>query len=140
MRKHKLIGRVVPGAVILAFAISGGTAFAQSGDNPEVRIQGAPVVTTEGWSRTGIQTQTVQLTSNVSYSDLNLATSSGASELKARVHDAAAEVCSRLGNSQELRAAIDSEEHHIQCVNGAVDNAMPQVRRVIASAEQTQRG
>jgi UrcA family protein len=136
MRRRKLVGSALSGAVALGLAISSGAAFAQDSGDQEVRIQGAPVVTSEGWSRTGIQNQRVQLSQNVSYSDLDLATSSGASELKARVHNVADAICDRLG-SDDLQAAIDAEANHIQCVNSTVDNAMPRVRRAIASAEQT---
>jgi len=137
MCRRKLIGRVISGAVVVGFAISGGTAFAQNSDDQEVRIQGVPVVTSDGWSRTGIQNQQVQLSQNVSYSDLDLATQSGESELKARVHNVADAICDRLGQSDEPRAAMDATAHHIQCVNSAVDGAMPHIRRAIASAEQT---
>jgi UrcA family protein len=136
MRRRNLMGRVIPSAVALGLAISSGAVFAQNGDDQEVRIQGVPVVTSDGWSRTGIQNQRVQLSQNVSYSDLNLATQSGESELKARVHNVADAICDRLGQSDEPRAAIDATANHIQCVNSAVDNAMPHIRRAIASAEQ----
>jgi len=136
MRRRKLIGRAISSAVALGLTISSGAAFAQNAGDQEVRIQGAPVVTSEGWSRTGIQNQRVQLSQNVSYSDLNLATQSGASELKARVHNVADAICDRLGQSEEPRAAIDATARHIQCVNSAVDDAMPYIRRAIASAEE----
>lgn len=136
MHSRKLMGRAVLGAAALGLAISSGAAFAQNGDQ-EVRIQGVPVVTSDGWSRTGIQNQQVQLSQNVSYSDLNLATQSGESELKARVHNVADAICDRLDQSGEPGPAIGATARHIQCVNSAVDNAMPHVRRAIASAEQT---
>jgi UrcA family protein len=139
MRRRKLVGSAISSAVVLGLAIASGAAFAQNGDDQEVRIQGAPVVTSEGWSRTGIQNQQVQLSQNVSYSDLDLATPSGESELKARVHNVADAICDRLGTSDEPREAIDATANHIQCVNSAVDNAMPHIRRAIASAEETQR-
>jgi UrcA family protein len=140
MRRRKLIKPAVSGAVVLGLAISSGAAFGQNGDDQEVRIQGVPVVTSEGWSRTGIQNQRVQLSQNVSYSDLNLATQSGESELKARVHNVADAICDRLGQSDELQGAVGATAQHIQCVNSAVDNAMPHIRRAIASAEQTRPG
>ncbi len=136
MRRRKLMGRAIPSAVALGLAISSGAVFAQNGDDQEVSIRGMPVVTSDGWSRTGIQNQRVQLSQNVSYSDLNLATQSGESELEARVHNVADAICDRLGQSDEPRAAIDATANHIQCVNSAVDNAMPHIRRAIASAEQ----
>lgn len=136
MRKRKLMRRAVSSAVVLGLAISSGAAFAQNADDQEVRIQGVPVVTTDGWSRTGIQNQRVQVSQNVSYSDLNLATQSGESELKTRVHNVADAICDRLAQSEEPHAAIDATARHIQCVNSAVDNAMPHIRQAIASAEE----
>lgn len=139
MRRRKLMKYTLSSAVVLALTVSAAAAFGENSDDQQVRIQGAPVVTTEGWSRTGIQNQRVQLSHNVSYSDLDLATPSGASELKARVHGAADAVCDRLAQSDEASQTIGAEAQHIQCVNSAVDAAMVQVRRVIASAEQTRR-
>ena len=55
MRRRKLVGSAISSAVVLGLAIASGAAFAQNGDDQEVRIQGAPVVTSEGWSRTGIR-------------------------------------------------------------------------------------
>jgi len=128
------------GAVVLGLVISSATAFGQDSSSQEVMIRGAPVVTTEGWSRTGIQNQRLQLSENISYSDLNLATPAGASELKARLHDAANAICNRLAESDEPHAAIDAEAHHIECVNGAVDGAMGQVKRAIAVEQSQPRG
>jgi UrcA family protein len=137
MRRRKLVCRSISSAAVLGLAISSGAAFAQNSDDQEVRIQGVPVVTSAGWSRTGIQNQRVQLSQNVSYSDLDLATPSGESELEARVHNVADAICDRLGESDGLQAAIDATARHIQCVNSAVDDTMPYIRRAIASAEQT---
>lgn len=139
MHRCKLLGGAISGAMAIGLVISSGAAFGQNGGDQEIRIQGVPVVTSQGWSRTGIQNQQVQLSQNVSYSDLNLATSAGESELKARVHNVADAICDRLGQADEPRDAIDATANHIQCVNSAVDNAMPRVRRAIASAEQAGR-
>ena len=138
MRSPRLARWVVPATVTLACAIASAAAFGQdSSDQQQVRIKGQPVITTEGWNRFGIRNQKVQLSQDISYADLNLATRSGADALKARVRDAANTVCTKLGHFDEGRGAIASEEDKINCVNGAVDDAMPQIRRAIASEEQT---
>lgn len=140
MRRRKLIGRAISSAIVLGLAISSGAAFAQNGDDQEVRIQGVPVVTSDGWSRTGIQNQRVQLSQNVSYSDLDLGTPAGERELKTRVHNVADAICDRLGQTGEPWAAMDATARHIQCVNSAVDDAMPHIRRAIASEQSRPRG
>ncbi len=139
MHRRKLMGGAVSGAMAIGLMISSGAAFGQTGGDQEIRIRGMPVITSEGESRTGIRNQRVQLSQNVSYSDLDLATSAGERELQARVHNVADAICDRLGQADESREAINATANHIQCVNSAVDDAMPHVRRAIASAEQNGR-
>lgn len=139
MHRRKLMGGVVSGAMAIGLVISSGATFGQTGGDQEIRIQGMPVITSEGGSRTGIQNQRVQLSQNVSYSDLDLATSAGERELQTRVHNVADAICDRLGQAEEPGEAINATANHIQCVNSAVDDAMPHVRRAIASAEQNGR-
>jgi UrcA family protein len=134
MRSRSLVSRVVP-AITLAVAISSGAVFGQD-NGSQVRIQGMPMVTTNGWSHTGIQDQQMQLSENISYADLNLATSSGVHELRSRVRDAANSICQKLGDSDDSNRGPAALEHQVECVNGALGDAMPQVDRVIASARQ----
>jgi UrcA family protein len=105
----------------LLFVISSAAAFAQ--DNAgQVRIVGtAP--------------QTVQLTQNVDYTDLNLATPAGASALKQRIRDTASSICEQLADSHPTNPSAADDEDQRNCVNTAVDDAMGQAKRVIASAE-----
>ena len=133
MRSRRLIQRAIPATVALAFALSGAAVFAQDSSSQEVKIQSTPVVTTDGYSRTGIQDQRMQLSRNISFADLNIATPAGADELKARVRDAANMICERLGNADPDSTAIAQQEDQNNCVNGAVDDAMTQVRRAMAA-------
>jgi UrcA family protein len=135
MHTRALLQRVIPATLALAFAASSAAVFAQDSDTQQVNIQGAPMVTTQGWARNGIRNQRVQLSQNISYADLNLATHSGASELKARVRDAASAICTKLSHFDDGRGAIEAEEDQVSCVNGAVDDAMAQIRQAIESAE-----
>lgn len=137
MRSPRLARGVIPATVTLACAIASATAFGQDSSGQEVRIKGQPVVTTEGWNRFGIRNQKVELSQDISYADLNLATRSGANELEDRVRDAARTICTKLGHYDEGRGAIAAEEDQISCVNGAVDDAMTQIRQAIESAQQT---
>jgi len=121
MHSRRLVSGVIS-ATTLAVAISSGAVFAQ--DTGQVRVHGMP-------------DQQEQLSENISYADLNLATSSGARALKSRARDAASSICQKLGDDQSNRGP-GALEHQIQCVNGALGAAMPQINRAIASAEQTQ--
>ena len=135
MHSRRLVSRVIP-AISLAAAIYGGTTLAHD-NGDQVRIQGAPTVTRNGWSPTGIQDQQEQMSENVSYADLNLATSSGARELKSRARDAANSICQKLGDDDQSNRGPGALEHQIQCVNGALDEAMPEIDRAIAAAGQS---
>jgi UrcA family protein len=140
MRSPRLARWVIPATVTLACAIASATASGQDSNDQEVRIKGQPVITTEGWNRFGIRNQKVELSQDISYADLNLATRSGANQLKDRVRDAAKVICTKLGHYDEGRGAIASEEDQISCVNGAVDDAMVQVKRAIESEQTRPRG
>ena len=135
MHSRRLASRVIP-AISLAAAIYGGAVFAHDSGS-QVRIESTPTVTQDGWSPTGIQDQQEQMSENVSYADLNLATSSGARELKSRARDAANSICQKLGDNDPSNRGPGALEHQIQCVNGALDEAMPRINRAIASAGQT---
>jgi UrcA family protein len=132
MHSRSLARRAIPATVTLAFVIASATVFAQDNGSQEVRIQGAPVVTSEGWSHTGIQDQRVMLSQNISYADLNLATPAGERELKSRVRDAANTICQRLGDYDQSNRGVDAQQHQVECVDGALDDAMVQVRRALA--------
>lgn len=136
MHSRRLVSRVIPATVALAVVVCGGTVFAHD-NSSQVRIQGTPSVTQDGWSPSGIQDQQEQLSENISYADLNLATSSGARELKSRARDAANSICQKLGDDDQSNLGAGALEHQIQCVNGALNEAMPRIDRAIASAEQT---
>jgi UrcA family protein len=134
MHSRSLVSRVIPAmATAMAVAISSGAALAADSGS-QVRIHSTPTVTQDRWSPTGIQDQQEQLSENISYADLNLSTSSGAHELKSRVRDAAHDICQKLGNDDQSNRGPGALEHQVQCVNGALDEAMPTVNRVIASA------
>jgi UrcA family protein len=103
-------------------------------------VHGQPVITMDGWSRSGVQNEGLQLSQNISYADLNLATRSGAKQLQARVRDAANTICQKLDNYDPPSTAIESAVERVDCINSAVDSAMPKVRQAVASAEQAHRG
>ncbi len=65
----------------------------------------------------------------VAYSDLNLASASGATELKARVNRAAKAVCANEGDK-----SLDARSISKQCARISAARAMPQVEFALANA------
>ena len=136
MHSRRPAQRAIPATVALAFALSSGAVLAQNSGSQEVRIRGVPtLVTTERDSVTGITNQKLQLSQNISYADLNLASPAGRDALKARVRDAANSVCERLGQADPDPTASAQQEDQTNCVNNAIDDAMTQVRRAQAASE-----
>jgi UrcA family protein len=80
------------------------------------RVQGAPALS---------------IVYRVNYTDLNLATHSGAVELEKRIKDSATKACTQL---QKLYP--DSAETNPPCVQAATKNAMLQANKAIAAAEK----
>jgi UrcA family protein len=135
MHSRRSAQRAIPATVALAFALSSGAVLAQNSGSQEVQIRGTPVlVTTDRDPRTGIENQKLQLSRNISYADLNLASPAGKEELKARVRDAANTICERLGQADPDPTASAQQQDRTNCVNNAVDDAMTQVRRAQTAA------
>jgi len=102
---------------------------------PEVKVEAGKIVTIkEGHSPTGIQTERVQLTRNVSFKDLDLTTPGGASELEQRIRDSADSVCTQLKDINPTNSAQNEEMDQKTCVSGAVKAAMRQMKQAVASA------
>ena len=68
----------------------------------------------------------------VSYSDLNLATHSGATELQKRVKDSAAKACTQLAKLEPTSVETDPT-----CVTTATKNGLAQADKAIAAAEKS---
>ena len=116
----------------LALAAVSGTAMAQDKtQSSQITIQGQPVqVTTVGRSYTGIPIVQYSFQRTVSYSNLDLSTSSGATELKSRVRQTAREACETLSAADPLDVPDDDGT----CVRDATAGAMKQVTAAIAAA------
>jgi len=128
-------------ATTAVFALWGVAAFCQeSAVKQEVKIEAGKVVTVqEGHARTGIQTEKVQLSRNVSFKDLDLTTSGGATALEQRIRDTADSVCKQLKDINPTNSAQNEELDQKTCVNGAVKSAMTQMKQAIASAEEAKK-
>jgi UrcA family protein len=112
-------------------AVSGAVIAQETTQSSQIIIQGKPVqVTTVGRSDTGIPIVQYSFERAVSYANLNLSTSSGATELKKRVRETAREAC------EELQAAdpLDASDDDGTCVRDATADAMKQVTAAIAAA------
>jgi UrcA family protein len=128
-------------ATAIAFATSSAVAMGQDGqDSPAVRIEAAKVTTvTLGYSH-GIRSEAIQLSSKVSYADLNLTTPSGAAQLESRIRDTASSICKQLMDVSPATAALAEGVDRQDCMNGAVKEAMIKAKQVIASAAANRRG
>ena len=123
--------RIIPIAVAAlgCFALSGPALGQQT---QEVIVEAPHAVTTGTQTGAfGEKVQTVSIVYKVSYSDLNIATHSGALALQKRVKDAAAQACKQL-----TKLYPSSYEGQPPCVDGAVASAMKQVDSAIAAAER----
>ena len=67
----------------------------------------------------------------VSYSDLNLATNSGAVELQKRIKDSATQACAQL--KKLYPTSVDTNP---PCVQTAIKNGMAQASKAIAAADK----
>jgi UrcA family protein len=76
------------------------------------------------------QKETLSIVYKVDYSDLNLATHSGAVELQNRIKESATQACQQLA-----KLFPETIEGDTPCVQGAVKNAMAQANKFIAAAE-----
>ena len=79
----------------------------------------------------GAPIEEVTLTHRVSYADLNLATHSGATELKRRVEETARFACEQLDKLYPFE-----EKETPTCTRDAVDRSASQVDEAIAAAEK----
>lgn len=107
-----------------------GLALAQPAD--EITITGVRASRVVGRSpTTGAPIEEMSLTRKVSYSDLDLTTHLGATELEKRVNDTAKALCQKLDQLSPL-----SKAQGPSCVKQAADAAMVQAHAAIAAAEQ----
>jgi len=125
------------GALLACLSLAPVCAAAAQQDSPvpQVTIQASHNVTRKivGRSYTGIPIELVQLTRHVGYGDLDLAMTSGATELDNRIKATAREACKQLDTLYPLDFSDTSDR---QCVRDAVDGAMAQAKQAITAAEQ----
>ncbi len=123
-------------AVAVCIGGSSVTAIAAENTQPIVKIEARKQGTVTVHSRAGFQGEVAQVSQQVSYRDLDLATTTGADELASRIQQAATSVCGRLGALYPSGSLVMQWEEENLCVGGAVHGAMKQAKIAIASAEQ----
>ena len=129
----------VPGAsAILAAVVVAGlagfsmaTAHAAQQGLPELVVQGQRDVFNNNEAKLVTRAQ------RVSYSDLKLATPSGADDLQKRVSAAAEEVCHQLAALYPPEVSGGFQHTSENCVKDATTNAMEQADKLIAAAKST---
>jgi UrcA family protein len=104
--------------------------------NREVKIQGDQIVTvTVGHARLGTApAESLQLSRNVRFTDLDLTTQVGATELQNRILDTASSICQKLMNASPPGSVHEALQEKRVCVDDAFDGAMIKARQAISSA------
>src|SRR6516225_5725458 len=121
----------------IGFAAAALIAVAPSASSQEVKIEASKVVTVKHQhSKSGIQQETVQLSHTVNFADVDLATNTGANELKGRIQDTATQICKQLGVIYPAGTASNENTDREACIKGAVDSAMGPASLAIASAQK----
>jgi len=120
-------------AALLTTVPAGFLVAQQAQPMPEVKIEATRSVKTVGHSSTGVPIQLVSLSHQVSYADLDLATSAGAQTLQKRISDTAKTACKELDTLYPLEAQSAQSQ---SCVKTATDGAMVQANAAVAAAQQ----
>lgn len=132
--------RMLP-AAIMAAALGGvgGLAVAAPATQPDASGHASKVETvTISHVRTPFQRDALVVSQKVGYSDLDLATSSGANELTSRIEQAAARVCDRLEVLDPSGSIAMKWSEQRVCVDSAIGGAMKEARVAIAGAQERQ--
>ena len=122
------IGTLPFALTTLGFLLVGATSLAQG--TSEVIVEAPRVEKSTQTVPPGKPREKLSIVYKVDYSDLNLATHSGAVELQNRIKDSAKEACQELATL--FPGTIEGET---PCVQGAVKNAMVQANKLITAAE-----
>ncbi len=95
MVKNVVTARVVP--LLTAIALAAATSLVAAQEKvPEIKIEAGRSVKAVGRTTTGVPIEVVQVVHRINYSDLDLSTEAGATELQARVKHTAEEACKQL--------------------------------------------
>lgn len=121
--------RIFPAQAIafLAAALISGSPLAQETD--EVMVQASGVEMAEaGRTASGLPVWTLSVTHEVSFADLDLASTAGMAELKSRVREAAWHGCHEIGLAYRFAQPSDWN-----CARLATKDAMTRVQELVAA-------
>ncbi len=129
----------VASAALAAIALAIGTAALgqTSSAEKDVTVDASKIVVIRhGHPRHGIAKETVQLSEQVSFADLDLATEAGESELHRRIEATATAICKQLGALHPAGTAQGERMTRADCVKRAVDDTAEQTKQAIAAAHE----
>lgn len=125
--------------MVLAAAIAAPCFAATIGSTPvpsvQIEANSFKVVPAATWQSNA----RVELSAQVKASDLNLAHRRDVAKLRRRVQNAAEQVCARIGDRYPALVDADDRADDATCVQGALDNAMSQIK-VAALIARTRAG
>jgi UrcA family protein len=122
------IGTLLFALTAFGALLVGTTSLAQQ--MPQVIVEVPHVEKSTQTGPAGQRRETLSIVYKVDYSDLNLATHSGAVELQNRIKESATQACQELA-----KLFPETTEGDTPCVQGAVKSAMVQANKYIAAAE-----
>jgi len=123
--------RSVLGAMALGLTVASAPSFAQQ---QEIIVQSPRVQVARPASYAGdVPVDVITVSHVVSYSNIDISTSSGAQVLKQRIADAAKAACKEIDTAYPTRKPISGGP---SCEKSATDAAMVQANAAIAAAEK----
>lgn len=131
--------KIASGALAALALTASGIAIGQTNSaEHEVKIDASKVVVMRhGHPRRGIHNETVHLSAQVNFADLDLATESGTAALRQRIETTASEICRQLGVLYFPGSVHQEHMDRQECVKRAVDDAMEQAKPAIAAARNS---
>lgn len=119
--------------VLLGAAFALGSVAASAQPLKEIVVEAPRIQKGVGKDAVGASIDQISVTHRVSYSDIDISTSSGAQVLTQRVKDAAAAACKEIDKLYPLREPMPGSR---SCTDAAADAASAQVKAAVAAAEK----
>lgn len=137
MRTISALG-IASGALAAVALALGTTAMGQTNSSRlEVQIEASKVVVVKPkYAPRGFQDETVELSAQVKFADLDIATDEGEAALHRRISAAATAICTQLGTMYFSGSATTEQQERDACIKRAVDEAAERVKPIIAAARE----
>lgn len=120
-------------AMMVGAVVALGSTAALAQQLSEIVVEAPRVHRTGEVGSSGGPIDMISVTHRVSFKDIDISTSSGAKVLEQRVKDSATAACKEIDKLYPLREPVPSQP---DCVTGAVNASMAQVKAAIAAAEK----